>query len=102
MSYKIPQKHRVDQNQSALVKVFTQLSGVWVPYANKPFDGWAYHTRFGYLPVEIKLEEREGHANEYTPRQRKLLKRMKDAGLPWLIWRSENDVVACVSVGIKA
>jgi hypothetical protein len=93
----MPQRHRRDGNQSPLVKVFTQLGGQWVPYANKPFDGWAYHARFGYLPVEIKLEEREGHASEYTPRQKKLLQKMKDAGLPWLIWRTDEDVRRCVS-----
>lgn len=97
MSYKRPQRHRRDGNQSALVGVFEQLGGQWVPYANKPFDGWAYHARFGYLPVEIKLEEREGHANEYTPRQQKLLHRMKAAGLPWLVWRTQADVVSSIN-----
>lgn len=97
MSYSRPQRHRSDGNQADLIKAFVKLGGFWVPYANKPFDGWARHARFGYMPVEIKLESREGHANEYTPRQKKVLAIMKIAGAPWLVWRNENDVIACVS-----
>lgn len=99
MSYSRPQRHRKDTNQDDLVKLFLSLGGFWVPYANKPFDGWARHARFGYMPVEIKLESREGHANEYTARQKKLLATMKIAGAPWLIWRTENDVL--LSVGAR-
>lgn len=73
-----------------------QLGGQWVPYANKPFDGWAYHARFGYMPVEIKEGYREGLKNEYTPRQRKVMERMKLLGMPWLTWRSQMDVLLAI------
>lgn len=96
MSYSRPQRHRVDANQPALVKLFLSLGGYWVPYASKPFDGWARHARFGYMPVELKIKERAGHANEYTPRQKKLMQAMQNAGAPWLTWRTEDDVYAAV------
>jgi hypothetical protein len=96
MSFSRPQRHRIDGNQSRLVKTFEDLGGFWVPYASKPFDGWARHSRFGYMPVELKLKSREGHANEYTPRQKKLMGEMRDAGAPWLTWRTEDDVYEAV------
>lgn len=108
MSYRLPQRHRPDGNQSELVKRFVALGGVWIPYANKPFDGWAWHPRWaihpswgpqprcGYMPVEIKLSERDGHANEYTPRQRKVMQTMQVAGCTWLTWRTVEDVDRCV------
>lgn len=96
MSYSRPQRHRPDSNQSDLVDLFESVGGKWVPYANKPFDGWAYHAAFGYMPVEIKKPEREGHANEYTERQRKVMTRMRLLGMPWLVWRNDEDVQACV------
>lgn len=78
------------------MKLFESLGGLWVPYASKPFDGWAWHPKFGYLPVEIKRKEREGHADEYTPRQLKLMKEMRLLGARWLVWRSDEDVYECV------
>jgi hypothetical protein len=100
VSYSRPQIHRKDGNQDVLVELFEKMGGLWVPYSNKPFDGWAYHERFGggYLPVEIKLKSREGHADEYTERQKKLMKKLKDRNAPWLIWRNDDDVLACLGL----
>src|SRR5688572_1912308 len=92
MSYSRPQKHRKDGNQSPLVNLFVQLGGLWIPYANKPFDGWAYHSHFGYLPVEIKRPERENHANQFTPRQKKVMTLLQMKQAPWLTWRTDEDV----------
>lgn len=111
MSHARPQRHRPDSNQSRLVKLFEDLGGVWVPYAGKPFDGWAWHPKWsnylrrdivpdvpgcGYMPVEIKRAERKGHANEYTPRQKKVMAALKLAGATWFTWRGEGDVYMCV------
>lgn len=99
MSYARPQRHRADSNKDALVAIFRQLHGVWIPYASKPFDGWAWHRAFGgacYLPVEIKDPEREGLKYEYTPRQKKLMAELKIIGATWLTWRTEIDVFDCV------
>jgi hypothetical protein len=98
MSYARPQRHRKDENQPELVKLFESLGGYWVPYANKPFDGWARHARFGYMPVELKLATRDGHANEYTPRQKKLMQEMEAHGAPWLVWRTPEDIYQAIGV----
>lgn len=96
MSYKRPQRHRPDGNQSSLVDLFVKLGGHWMPYANKPFDGWAYHEHFGHMPVEIKDPKREGHANEYTERQVRLMLKMRERGIPWLVWRTDEDVLRSI------
>lgn len=96
MSFSRPQRHRKDGNQPDLVKLFVKVGGYWMPHANKPFDGWAYHDHFGFMPVEIKLRSREGHANEYTDRQRKLMLTMRERGIPWLVWRTDEDVLRSV------
>lgn len=96
MSYKIPQRHRPDGNQDELIKLFISLGGLWIPYANKPFDGWAYHARFGYMPVEIKKPERKNHANRYTDRQKKLMDILKIKEAPWLEWEVDDDVYRCI------
>lgn len=96
MSYARSQMHRADNNRNALVELFQRLNGYWVPYANKPFDGWALHARFGYMPVELKDPKKEGWKDEYTPRQKKLMKQMTDAGAKWLVWRTEDDVYRAI------
>ena len=111
MSYKRPQRHRQDINQGPLVKLFLELGGVWVPYANKPFDGWGWHPKWsnylrrdvnpglpacGFMPIEIKRPEREGHANEYTWRQKKVLHTLQIAGATWMTWREPADVYRAV------
>ncbi len=96
MSYSKPQRHRKDGNQSPLVTLFMELGGLWIPYANKPFDGWAYHAHFGYLPVEIKKPERKNHANRYTNRQKKVIDVLSIKQAPWLEWEVEEDVYRCV------
>lgn len=98
MSYSRPQIHRRDGNQSPLVDLFIKLGGLWIPYANKPFDGWAYHAHFGYMPVELKNpngRRRAGAHDEYTPRQRKVIALLNLRQAPWLTWRSEGDVYKC-------
>jgi hypothetical protein len=98
VSYRLPQRHRSDGNQSPLVKLFIQLGGLWIPYANKPFDGWAYHAHFGYLPVELKNpngRRKPGAHDEYTPRQKKVMQLLQLKQAPWLVWRTEEDVFRC-------
>ena len=44
--------------------------------------------------MEIKDPKREGHANEYTERQRRVMKKLRDAGAVWIVWRTVEDVKA--------
>lgn len=109
MSYSRPQMHRSDGNKDALVKVFEQLGGYWIPYASKPFDGWAWHPMWvirkpyycplmgGYAPVELKDPKKEGWADEYTPRQKKIMTEMRERGASWLVWRTEDDVFKSIN-----
>jgi hypothetical protein len=100
MSFSRPQRHRPDNNQSSLVTMFEELGGLWIPYASKPFDGWGWHAKWaGYMPIEIKDPKKEGHADEYTPRQRKVMQQLKEAGARWLTWRSQADVL--ISIGAR-
>lgn len=93
MSHKRPQIHRVDSNHHDMVAEWERLGGVWLPYSNKPFDGWIWHTRWEeYWPVEIKDPKKEGHKNEYTDRQKKVMAELKKVGAKWLVWRTKEDV----------
>lgn len=103
MSYKFSQRHRPDNNQKALVKLFVSVGGEWVSRANKPFDGWGWHRGFGgtnYLPIEIKNPDKEGHKDEYTQPQLKQMAKMRILGMKWLVWRTEQDVLNSVNVRI--
>lgn len=105
MGYSHSQKHRVDSNAADLVKLFLKLGGLWVPYASKPFDGWAWHAKWegaGYVPVEIKNPNQKGHADEYTPRQVKVMNVLRVAGATWLTWRTDEDVYACLGASKAA
>lgn len=58
-----------------------------------PLDGWLWIPRQArWIPVEIKLPEREGLAHEYTPLQRRFLSFCKETGAPWFVWRNKDDV----------
>lgn len=91
MSYKRPQKHRIDTNHHELVDEWERLGGVFMKCP--PFDGWIWHPTWPvYWPVEIKDPKREGHKNEYTPAQQKLMARLGLLGAKWLVWRTKEDV----------
>jgi hypothetical protein len=81
--------HR-DGNEPALVQLVERLGGAWC--AGPPLDGWLYfHGR--YMPVEIKLPEREGLKHEYTPAQRRWFSWARAHGGSWFVWRTEADVL---------
>lgn len=81
--------HR-DSNEAPLVKLAQRLGAQWCEEG--PLDGWVWW-RNVWLPVEIKLPEREGLANEYTPRQKRFFTRCRTMGARWLTWRTEDDVL---------
>lgn len=90
MSFKRPQIHRIDSNHHELVDEWRRLGGKWIKAP--PFDGWAWHSTWdAYWPVEIKDPKREGHADEYTKAQVKMMKELKAIGAKWFVWREKAD-----------
>lgn len=84
--------HRKDRNHAALVALAERLGMTF--YVAPPLDGWAYNPRRKlWMCVEIKHPDREGHADEYTPLQRRFFERCKADNAPWWVWRTEADVV---------
>lgn len=54
-----------DANEQALLMLAAKLGGCWREAG--PLDGWTWVPRLAkWMPVEIKLPEREGAASEYT------------------------------------
>lgn len=91
VSYKRPQIHRIDSNHHDLVDEWERLGGVWLKHP--PFDGWIWHPRWDeYCPVEIKDPKREGHKDEYTKAQKKVMSELKAIGAKWIVWREIEDV----------
>jgi hypothetical protein len=80
-----------DRNEAPLLNVASRLGISWEE--GGPLDGWVFCRRRGWVPVEIKDPKREGHANEYQPSQLAFFARCKQRGSPWLVWRTEQDVL---------
>lgn len=86
-------RHRRDNNHHALVTLAERIGGYWRPEG--PFDGWL-HWRGQWKLVEIKNPDCEGHADEYTDDQIILMAKLKERGIKWEVWRTENDVYQSV------
>lgn len=80
-----------DANEEPLLQLATQLGAHWVQ--GPPLDGWVF-CRGIWMPVEIKIPEREGLSSEYTPAQRRFLRFCQEKRAPFWIWRTEDDVIA--------
>lgn len=79
-----------DANEPALIGVARQLGAQF--RIGPPLDGWIIW-RGVWLPVEIKLPEREGTKHEYTPAQKRFFTFCRDYGGRWLTWRTDADVI---------
>lgn len=88
-----------DANEPALVTLAKKLGMGW--WQGPPLDGWAIH-RGVWMPVEIKLPEREGLSNEYTPAQRRFRTWCETYNGPHLIWRTDDDVIAAAGGFVTA
>jgi hypothetical protein len=85
---------RQDANQAGLVEVAEGLGAV-VECSRQPLDllvGW----RGAWIPTEIKDPKGAGWADEFTPAQLAFMKRCKESGLPFWVWRSAEDVLRCL------
>jgi hypothetical protein len=83
--------NRRDDNEAALVAVAEKLGAFWVE--SPPLDGWLYHARTGWVPVEIKQPHREGYASEFTKAQKRFFAWCIANKARWLVWRTEEDVL---------
>lgn len=92
MSYNRPQITRRDANEKSLTGVARGLGIRLVQVGPLDFWGW-FPRRDEWLPIEIKLPEREGHKNEYTEAQKEFLALCEQVGMKRLIWRTEDDVL---------
>lgn len=81
---------RRDANEFALLELARTLGAQW--RQGPPLDGWIIWRGF-WLPVEIKIPEREGTKNEYTPLQKQFFSFARDYGGKWLTWRISDDVI---------
>jgi hypothetical protein len=79
-----------DANEPQLVETALKFGARW--RIGPPLDGWILW-RGQWLPVEIKLPEREGTANEYTPLQKRFFAFCREFGGKWLTWRTDDDVI---------
>lgn len=87
---------RRDANEKPLVTFARDLGAFWL-YSG-PFDGWLWH-RGKWLLVEVKNPNQEGHKDEYTPDQIRMMMNLKERGIVWHVWRTESDV--CRDLGAK-
>jgi hypothetical protein len=83
-----------DANEDPLLKLAAQLGAHWIQ--GPPLDGWIF-CRGVWMPVEIKMPEREGLKGEYTPAQLRFLRFCSDRAAPHFVWRTEEDVIASLS-----
>lgn len=90
------QTHR-DGNEEVLLKVAEQMGAQW--YEGPPLDGWVLW-RGMWIPTEIKMPEREGQKDEYTPAQQRFLRFCEQRRGPHFIWRTPDDVI--LSLGGRA
>jgi hypothetical protein len=102
---KAPRRHRLadnerDANEAALVKLAEQLGGHWLEGA--PFDGWIGARGVWLGPVEIKLPEREGTKQEFTPLQQRFITFCKLNNMPFHVWRNDADVLRTMGARVGA
>lgn len=88
-----------DRNEGELVETASHLGAAW--REGPPLDGWIWW-RGRWLPVEIKLPQREGLAHEYTPAQRRFFSWCGANSARWLVWRSAEDVIRDLNAQVTA
>lgn len=93
-----------DNAEPALVVLARELGlPMWL---DPPLDWWTcIKTASGlhfWCPVEIKNPKKEGHANEYTKKQKRFIKFKDQHGLPMLTWRCEDDVFKAARARVAA
>jgi hypothetical protein len=85
-----PRYNPRDANELPLIERAGRLGAAW--RQGPPLDGWILW-RGLFIPVEVKLPEREGLKNEYTALQKRFFSFCRLHGGKWFTWRTEDDVV---------
>lgn len=83
-------KNRRDLNEPEILETAKALGGAWFEWP--PLDGWLWHAKTGWIPVEIKQPRRKGKANEFTPAQLRFFEWCKANSARHLIWYTVTDV----------
>lgn len=83
-------RNRRDANEVQLVKLAETLGAKW--WEDGPLDGWVLF-RGTWTPAEIKIPEREGTENEYTPQQLRFFRWCSENRGKWFTWRVDGDVL---------
>lgn len=83
---------RRDRNEPSLLDTVKRCGGYWLKAP--PLDGWVWNPRTQeWLLVEIKHDRKEGHANEFTEKQRELLADFEARRIKLHVWRTQADVL---------
>lgn len=82
---------RRDDNEATILSPVEALGGLWIPA--EPFDGWMWNRRCWNL-CEVKRPDKEGHKDEFTDDQLKLMIRLKERSIPFHVLRIDADVLA--------
>lgn len=91
---------RRDNVEPDLVKVAQRL-GAWLVKLDQPCD-WLLWFRGRWDLVEIKDPGCEGHADEFTPAQRRFRAEAFRRGAPLIVWRTNDDVFKTLNGRIGA
>lgn len=83
-----------DTNEQALLELAMRLGAHWIQ--GPPLDGWV-SWRGIWMPVEIKVPEREGLRHEYTPSQQRFIRFCAEKRAPYWVWRTADDVIGSLS-----
>lgn len=84
-------RNRRDANELALITHAKALGAEW--QEEGPLDGWVWISRhMSWMPVEIKMPEREGQKHEYTPAQLRFFRWCSERRAKWFTWRTVADV----------
>lgn len=92
-------RNRRDANEQPLVKTAQQLGAQW--WEDGPLDGWVLF-RGVWTPCEIKIPEREGEADEYTPAQLRFFRWCSEHRAKWFTWRTDEDVLRDLGAKVAA
>lgn len=79
-----------DSNEEPLVQLAETLG--WWMHKSQEIGDWTGWRRGQWHVIEIKNPDQQGHADEFTPKQRLLHAEAHKRGARILVWRTKDDV----------